>query len=146
MPAWIDVNTIAQERLVDGLSYWTLNEIDNLSSTVRNNVNILTRYRYMGQSQADYNTRLAGAEARGVSDFIFDEAQQPLTDLRWMYPGAAGPLYDIAHGIALPEPSTIAGLLSLAATVLVDCSTATAAGIMLYMSGCRSFRPRMRAP
>ena len=99
MPNCVDVETIAQEQLVDALAYWTFNEIDALNPAVRNNVEIQSRYRYMGESftQSEYQTRLAEAESRGVSKLIINEPYEPLANDRWMYPGEPGELYKLGH-------------------------------------------------
>jgi len=98
MPDFVDVETIARQKLVDGLCFWTLREGEKLSPEARRNVKLLTRYRYMGGfSEASFKTRIAEARKRGFSCLILNEARVPLAEMQWMYPGEPGPLYKLAH-------------------------------------------------
>jgi len=98
MPDFVDVETIAREKLVDGLCFWTMREGRKLSPEARRNVELLTRYRYMGGfSEASFKARIAEARKRGFSCLILNEARVPLAQMRWMYPGEPGPLYKLAH-------------------------------------------------
>jgi len=94
MPATIDVETIARERLVDALCFWRMSEIDALSEAVRDNVRLATRFR-MKFTKDQYDERRAAAEDRGVDLFIVNEARWLLADNRWIYPGAPGPIYTL---------------------------------------------------
>jgi hypothetical protein len=99
MPDWVDVETMAREKLVDGLCFWTFQDAEKLSPQARANIKLLTRYRYTGAgfSEANFKTRIAEAGKRGFSYLILNEARGPLATLRWMYPGEPGPLYKLAR-------------------------------------------------
>ena len=106
IPRWammnpcVDVETIAREKLVDGLCFWQLREIDRLSPEVRRNVKTLTRYRCMGWGEREFKTRLTEAEKRGVSVLIINESRVALAGFRWMYPGEPGPLYKLSRELS----------------------------------------------
>lgn len=98
MPDFVDIETMAREKLVDGLCFWTFRDGEKLSPEARRNVKLLTRYRYMsGAFQANFKKRIAEARNRGFSCLILNEARVPLAQMRWMYPGDPGPLYELAH-------------------------------------------------
>ena len=99
-PDFIDVESIAREELVDGICFWTFREMDALSSTARERINVLTRYRFMeGEfSRSGLRTRMAGAQRRGAATFVLNEPRVPLLSFDWIYPGAPGPLRRIIKG------------------------------------------------
>jgi hypothetical protein len=100
MPDWMDAGTMAREKLVDGLCFWTFREAGSrLSPEARANVSLLSRYRNAGASftQANVRTRLAEAGKQGFSYLILNENRGPLATQRWMYPGEPGPLYKLAQ-------------------------------------------------
>ncbi|MBN2295798.1 MAG: hypothetical protein JXM70_25430 [Pirellulales bacterium] len=97
MPDYVDTETIAKEKLADGLSFWTLREAKNLSPQARANVKLFTRYRYSGDSftQERFNTRIAEAQKQGFFCLILNESRTPLATMRWLYPGKPGPLFEL---------------------------------------------------
>lgn len=102
MPAYVDVETIAREGLVDCISFWRLSEIDSLSDEVRRRVKLGTRYRWFGFpygaegfTEEQYRTRQTEAQKRGVSLFVVNEVRYPLITARWMYPAKPGPLHEL---------------------------------------------------
>jgi hypothetical protein len=99
MPDWVDVETLAREKLVDGLCFWTFREAGRLSADARANVKLLSRYRNTGVNftEANLKTRLAEAGRRGFSCLILNENRALLANQRWMYPGEPGPLYNLAN-------------------------------------------------
>ncbi len=100
MPDYIDVETLAREKIVDTLAFWTLREMDDLSPDVRRNVKLATRYRYYNAeefTEENYKARIRETEKRGVSIFLINEARVGLMSCPWMYPGKPGPLYDLAQ-------------------------------------------------
>ena len=110
MPHFIDLETIARERLVDTVSFWTLRQIDKLKPEIRQELRIAMRYRYTDDvfTRADYNIRLREAEKRGVSLFIINEPRTPLLRFSWLYPGEPGPLYQLVESLTQePELSGV---------------------------------------
>ena len=100
MPPYVDIRTIAREKLVDALSFFTFREIDSLDSEVRKNASVAMRFRCMGKrdfTEQNYRTRLAEAEKRGVAFFSVNEPRWPLGNCAWMYPGRPGPFYDLVQ-------------------------------------------------
>ena len=77
MPAFVDVDAIAKEGLVDCISIFRFKEIDGLSDQVRRKVKIGTRYRwdrgfphpsngFAGFTEEQYQIRQAEAKKRGI--------------------------------------------------------------------------------
>lgn len=102
MPDFVDVETIAKEKLADGLCFWTLREADKLSPEARANVKLFTRYRYSGNTFSEplFKIRIAAAQKRGFSCLILNEARTPLAQLRWMYPNEPGTLYKLNQDLS----------------------------------------------
>ncbi len=100
MPAYIDVETLAREKIVDTLAFWTLREMDALSPEVRRNIKLATRYRFFNFeefTEENYKARIRETEKRGVSLFLINENRGPLALCPWMYPGKPGPLYELTQ-------------------------------------------------
>jgi hypothetical protein len=49
-------------------------------------------------TKKDYHTRIAEAQARGVSLFVINEPRVPLGRFEWLYPDEPGPIYEMASG------------------------------------------------
>ena len=99
MPAFVDVDTIAREKLVDSLAFWTLRELEAVSDEVKRNVELTSRFRYWGAefTEENYRARAAEAEKLVVSLFVINEVREALIRSRWIYPGEPGPLYHVAR-------------------------------------------------
>jgi hypothetical protein len=97
-PDFIDWDTIVANNLVDGISLWTYKSIEELNEYTRRRVKVATRYRYMEDvfTREDFHTRIAGAEARGVSLFVINEPRVPLCRFEWLYPDNPGPVYEMS--------------------------------------------------
>jgi len=97
MLAYVDVELIASERLVDRIAFWQMAEIDRLREALRQRVKLATRYRWFGFpegfSEEQCRTRRAEARRRGVSLFVVNEARYALMTQRWMCPTNPGLLY-----------------------------------------------------
>jgi hypothetical protein len=105
MPAFVDIETLAREKLIDTVALWTFREMDALNPEVRKNVKLATRYRYMDAEQftpATYKARVSEAEKRDVSLFLINEARVPLSLCPWMYPGKPGSLYELTQKLKTP--------------------------------------------
>jgi hypothetical protein len=102
IPPFMDIESIAREGLVNGVSLWTFKEIDRLRPRLPPDIKIATRYRYSEEvfTRANLRTRMKEAEKRGVSLFVINEPRVPLLRFGWMYPGAPGPLYQLAGELA----------------------------------------------
>ena len=100
MPAYVDVDALAREKLVDALAYWTLREMDALGDEVRRDIKLVTRYRYFNAEEFTedaYKARIREAEKRGVALFLINENRAPLALCPWMYPGKPGPLHELTQ-------------------------------------------------
>ena len=98
MPAFVDVQTIARDQLVDCIAFWRFAEIDNLSDKVRSSVKIATRYRATGLfNEEQFRKRREEADKRGVSYLVLNEPRNTLAKVRWIYPAKPGPLLSLAE-------------------------------------------------
>jgi len=105
MPAFVDVDTIAREKLVDSLAFWTLRELAAVSEEVKRNIELTSRFRYWGAefTEGNYRARADEAQRLGVSLFLVNEVREALIRCRWMYPGEPGPLYRVARELGFDE-------------------------------------------
>ena len=83
MPWWYQMNelvqadTIADEKLADGISIFSLTGLECLSSNVKRKLKLCTRYRMWAEphprTKEDLAVRMREAEKRGVSLFVINE-------------------------------------------------------------------------
>jgi len=106
MPAYIEIETLARERLVDALAFWSFRDVDALPAAVRDNIRIVSRFRYMSAEQfteENYHARVREAEKCGVSLLLINEARGALARSAWMYPGPPGPLFRLTQELISRE-------------------------------------------
>ena len=71
MPDWVDAETMAKEKLVDGLCFWTFREAGSrLSPEARANVRLLSRYRNAGAKFHPSERQDAAGRSRPSKDSL----------------------------------------------------------------------------